>query len=107
MKKTKIAIFTASAFLCTLINVHADTPSFDNSSAQSAAGGYLGNVSTFLLWAVPVVTGVVLLVHAVSWMCKDEDDKEQKPLIKTAKKTLFVALFAEFVSVIIKILGIG
>ena len=111
-KKTKTKIFIYfTIFITILVNntmaVGANTvPSFDNSAAEELAGGWIDPATTFALWAIPSVTGLVLLIHGLTWLSKDEEEKEQKPYQKTAKKILIIAAVLMSISVILKILGI-
>ena len=57
------------------------------------------------LWAIPIITGLVCLVHGISWMIKDEEEKEQKPIKKTLKKVIMWGLILMLVPTILKLLG--
>ncbi|MFV0380763.1 MAG: hypothetical protein ACK5KR_00790 [Breznakia sp.] len=85
----------------------ATTPTFDNSAAETAANKFVEPLTTFLLWATPVIAGVVIMVIGILWMIKDEDEREQKPFMKQVKKIIIVAIVVESISTILKIVGIG
>ncbi|MEG1065930.1 MAG: hypothetical protein RR929_01560 [Erysipelotrichaceae bacterium] len=83
------------------------TPTFDNTAAQTAAKAFLEPLTTFALWAIPLVTAVVILISGISWMTMEEDEKEQKPFMKQLKKILLVAVLLECVPTLLKIFGIA
>lgn len=82
-------------------------PKFDNAEAQTVASGWLDPFSTFLLWAVPVLTTVAILVAGIVNQTRDEDTRESKPFKKTAKHLLIVGIVCEFISIIMKIIGLS
>lgn len=110
--KTKAFLYTTTA--CTILLASnntisaADTPTFDNSAAQSAAGGFMDPLTTFLLWAIPGVAALAALFSAVGWYTKDEEEKENKKYTtKVLKPIVIVGIIAESIVVILKIVGIG
>lgn len=109
MKKFKtVLISTIIAFLTTPAMIQAKgTPTFDSGAAKNAANGFLTPLIETGLWAVPIVATAAIAVSGIIWMTKDEDEKEQKPFTKTAKKIVIVALIIEAIEAILKIVGVA
>ena len=84
-----------------------DTPTFDAGQAKTAANGFLTPLSDTALWAIPLIALVVIAVSGISWLSKDEDEKEQKPFTKTVKRIVFVSILVECAPVLLKIFGIA
>ncbi|MDQ0363242.1 hypothetical protein [Breznakia pachnodae] len=111
-KQTKTKLFLSTATVTGILVMNntvisaEDAPTFDNSAAEEVASGWVDPATTFALWAVPILTLLVLVVHGLTWMSKDEEDKESKPYQKTAKRIIFVAIGIESIGVILKIVGI-
>lgn len=82
-------------------------PAFDSEAAQTNAKAFIEPLTTFALWAVPLVAGVVWVIAGVMWLAKDEEEKEQKPFLKTSKRIVSVAIITECVPVLLKIFGIA
>ncbi len=106
MKKTKYLITTAVLYATLTTNVHAQTPGFNNEEAKAAVKAFIQPLTTFGLWAIPVVALAALLFSALVWLTKDEDERENKPYAKTAKKIIIVAVVSEMMPVILKIFGL-
>lgn len=58
------------------------------------------------LWLVPLIGLIACIVHTVTYLAKDEDDKNQKPVWKVWKRTIFIVLVAELLQVFFKTLGL-
>lgn len=94
--------------LISMNTVHAaDTPTFDSGAAEGAATGFMTPLTSTALWLVPVMTGLVLIISGLSWLTKDEDEKENKPFLKTFKRIITVAIIIECVPVLLRIFGIS
>lgn len=106
MKKLKYLMTTMILYIVSIPSVYAQTPGFNNEEAQEVAKKFLDPLTTFALWAIPAVALVVLVISGISWLSKDEDERENKPYIKTAKKIIFVAIVVESMPIILKIFGI-
>lgn len=98
-------VFVNLIFAINHINA-VGTPTFDNGAAQTAANGFLDPISTFALWAIPIAAGVAMGISGLVWMSKDEDEKENKPFVKTAKRILIVAIIVECIPALLKIFGL-
>lgn len=108
--KNKMALCVAISMIfitAATTGINAKTPTFNNEEAQTAASEFMTPLTTFLMWAIPGVTSAVLIVTGLSWLTKDEEEREQKPFIKLAKKILIVAIIIEMVPVLLRIFGIS
>lgn len=89
-----------------LIYVMTYTPKFDNNEAQRLARGIITPMTTFALWATPLVAGLAAALTAVQFFSKDEEEREQKPLGRSLSKILKGAVLAMSVPAILKIFGL-
>lgn len=64
-------------------------------------------INRVILWAVPFIALGALGYTWIKWSAKDEDEKEQKPFMKSAKKIIFTAIFVELGSAIFRIFGLN
>lgn len=110
MKKIKNKLICLASFAVllqpTIINADK-TPTFDSDGAKNATNGFMTPFMDFALWAVPVTTGVVWVVAGLMWLCKEEDEREQKPFAKTSKRIITVGIIATCVPAFLKIFGIS
>lgn len=107
--KNKMKYVSAMAFMgaVTITNVAAKTPTFSDTEAQKAANGFLGPLTKTLLWLLPLAASIAALAGALIWLCKSDEEKEQKPYIqKTLKPILITTLVAESIDILFLIFGI-
>ena len=64
-------------------------------------------INRFILWTVPFIALGALGYTWFKWSAKDEDEKEQRPFMKSAKKIIFTAIFVELGSAIFRIFGLN
>lgn len=79
---------------------------FDEAEAKRLATSYTGPFTTFLLWAVPIICVIGCVAKYITWMGKDEDEKEQKPIGKSIKRYIFWAVIVESIASIMKVFGL-
>ncbi len=82
-------------------------PSFDEGEARALFRQWAEPINRVILWAVPFIAVGALGYTWVKWSAKDEDEKEQKPFMKSAKKIIFTAIFVELSSAIFRIFGLN
>ena len=82
-------------------------PSFNEGEARSLFKQWAEPINRVILWAVPFIAIGALGYTWVKWSAKDEDEKEQKPFMKSAKKIIFTAIFVELSSAIFRIFGLN
>lgn len=109
IKKIKrvVMLFVMGVSLLPVGIFAAGEPQFNSGEAQNAASNILTPMIDFGLWIIPSVATVSIIVAGVIWLCKDEDEKENKPFTKTLKRILIVAVAIESVQVILRIFGIA
>lgn len=90
-----------------IVEIKSKAPGFDDSAAKEEVEKWTTPLTSFLLWAVPLVTAIVILIAGIAWMTKDEETREQKPFLKTMKQIIIVAVICELVIAILKIFGIA
>ena len=78
-------------------------PEFDESAAKELFRKWAEPINRVILWAVPFIALGALGYTWIKWSAKDEDEKEQKPFMKSAKKIIFTAIFVELGSAIFRI----
>ena len=105
MKKNILKITTILTLLVSnFTNVNA--VGFDEAAAKSLAESYITPFTSFLLWAVPLVCVAGCIGKYITWMGKDDDEKEQKPIEKSIKKYVFWAVVVESIAAIMKVFGL-
>ena len=82
-------------------------PSFDENAAKELFRQWAEPINRVILWAVPFIALGALGYTWIKWSAKDEDEKEQKPFMKSAKKIIFTAIFVELGSAIFRIFGLN
>lgn len=102
MKKYILSFITFMAVLTTPINAVG----FNEAAAKDLITSFVTPLTSFLLWAVPVIAAAACLAAYLGWVGKDEDEKEQKPIAKQLKKIIFWAVVVESISAIFKIFGL-
>lgn len=105
MKKSILKITTIlTLVVSSFTNVHA--VGFDENAAKALAESYITPFTSFLLWAVPLVCVAGCVAKYITWMGKDDDEKEQKPIAKSIKTYIFWAVIVESVAAIMKVFGL-
>ena len=84
-----------------------EDPSFDENAAKDLIKQWAEPINRVILWAVPFIALGALGYTWIKWSAKDEDEKEQKPFMKSAKKIIFTAIFVELGSAIFRIFGLN
>lgn len=64
---------------------------------------WLDSFNDIVLWAIPITGIIACGAHTISWLTKEEDEKEQKHIRKTLKKIITWTLVAELIPTIFKI----
>ncbi|MBQ3322148.1 MAG: hypothetical protein IJH05_04825 [Firmicutes bacterium] len=82
-------------------------PSFNENEAKNLFTQWAEPINRFILWTVPFIALGALGYTWIKWSAKDEDEKEQRPFMKSAKKILFTAIFVEMGSAIFRIFGLS
>ena len=82
-------------------------PAFDENAAMELFRQWAEPINRVILWAVPFIALGALGYTWIKWSAKDEDEKEQKPFMKSAKKIIFTAIFVELGSAIFRIFGLN
>lgn len=85
----------------------ANEPGFDLAAAQELFNKYAAPANTFLLWLIPIATGLWVVYKFLTWLPLDEEDKQRKPFFKSIKTVLYAAIVATSISAILKIFGIA
>ena len=80
---------------------------FNKGEAQNFVKSYTDPLTSFLLWAVPVVAIIASVISGITYLIKDEEDRYRKKFSKELKRILFVAIIIESISLIFKIVGIA
>lgn len=109
MKKNKLNLKSAvagsaAAFYVAVMPVLAK-PKPDTAGMKEEANNWLEPLTDVALWAIPAITLLACAVHGISWMMKEDDEKEQKPVRKTIKKIITWGIIIELLPTIIKLLG--
>ena len=63
-------------------------PSFDEEAAKKLFKEWAEPINRVILWAVPFIAIGALGYTWIKWSAKDEDEKEQRPFMKSAKKII-------------------
>ncbi len=82
-------------------------PKFDENAAKELFKQWAEPINRVILWAVPFIALGALGFAWIKWTAKDEEEKEQRPFMKTAKKIIFTAIFVEMGSAIFRIFGLN
>ena len=82
-------------------------PVFDENEAKNLFRQWAEPINRVILWAVPFIALGALGYTWIKWSAKDEDEKDQKPFMKSAKKIIFTAVFVELSSAIFRIFGLN
>lgn len=80
---------------------------FNKGEAMNFVKTYTDPLTSFLLWAVPVIAIIAAIISGITYLIKDEEDRDRKKFSKELKRILFVAIIIESISVIFKIVGIA
>ncbi|MEG3039475.1 MAG: hypothetical protein RR788_04155 [Erysipelotrichaceae bacterium] len=105
--KCKVWIAMAIFFISSTSVTHAANPGFNEQEAKNLFTSYVTPMINIGLWAVPLSTVLAVLVLAIKYMMKDEDEREQKPFTKHIKAILVVAIIAESIQIILRIFGLA
>ncbi|MCI6272218.1 MAG: hypothetical protein MR601_04640 [Erysipelotrichaceae bacterium] len=106
MKKNILKITTIATLVVSSFFTDVKAVGFDEAAAKSLAESYITPFTSFLLWAVPLVCVVGCIGKYITWMGKDDDEKEQKPIAKSIKKYIFWAVVVESIAAIMKVFGL-
>ncbi len=82
-------------------------PAFNEGEAMALFKQWAEPINRFILWTVPFIALGALGYTWIKWSAKDEDEKEQRPFMKSAKKIIFTAIFVELGSAIFRIFGLN
>ena len=106
--KKKIAVITASFTISALpfFTTVMAKPTPNTEGLKSESKPWIDSFTDFALWLIPSVGIIACIAHGFSWMAKEEDEKEQKPIRKTLKKIVSWTLVIEMVPTIFKILNL-
>lgn len=82
-----------------------EAPKIDEDAAKNAIGEIVTPLTDIAFWAVPVVAVLAVVISGLAWLTKDEEEKEQKPFIRTARRILITTAIIYFFPVITRVLG--
>lgn len=99
-----IASFTIS--VCPFITTVMAKPKPNTEGLKSESKPWIDSFTDFALWLIPGVGIIACIAHGLSWMAKEEDEKEQKPIRKTLKKIVTWTIVVEMIPTIFKILSL-
>ena len=105
--KNSIVIVISLVLFNPMVISAVKTPTFNDGAAKEATQGFLTPMMNFALWLVPILTGLVWGIAGLAWLAKDEDDREQKPFMKTSKRIVIVGVIVECIPVLLKIFGLA
>lgn len=105
--KKKTAVITASFTISTLpfITTIMAKPKPDTEALKAESQPWINTFIDYSLWLIPSVGVIACFAHAVGWLTKEEDEKEQKPIRKTLKKIITWTIAAEMIPTIFKLFG--
>ena len=105
-KKIRLTPTTAGiliAFYTTMTPILAK-PKPNTEGIKNEAKPWLDSARDIGLWLIPLTGLVACIVHTVTWMTKDEDEKSQKPVWKMLKKIIGFTIGGEMLTVLWKLL---
>ena len=106
MKRNILKITTVATLIVSSFFTDVKAVGFDEAAAKDLASSYIQPLTSFLLWAIPGVCVLGCLAKYVTWMGKDDDEKEQKPIEKSLKKYVFWAAVVFVIDIILKVFGL-
>lgn len=80
---------------------------FNSTEAINLVKTYTDPLTTFLLWAVPIVGIIAAVASSVGYLLKDEEERDRHRYTSTLKKILIAAIIGECMVTIFKIFGIS
>lgn len=80
---------------------------FSLDEALSYAQQYTDPMSNFLMIMAPSVAVISTGVSLVTWMLKDEDERERSPFTKKVKNIVIACVIFFSIGVILKIFGVS
>jgi len=81
-------------------------PKPNTEGIKNEAKPWLDSARDIGLWLIPLTGLVACIVHTVTWMTKDEDEKSQKPVWKMLKKIIGFTIGGEMLTVLWKLLSL-
>lgn len=88
------------------VTVYAAGEGINTAEFKTWANNYLSPISTILLWACPICTGIYLIWSAIKWYGKEAEGEQQRPYWVIVKNGLIVGVLATSVSLLLKIFSI-
>ncbi|MCD7951121.1 MAG: hypothetical protein LUG12_12815 [Erysipelotrichaceae bacterium] len=109
MEKIKQQLLYVTACITLMLNSinTAYAASFDSSSAKSLIQGYTQPILNLLLWLLPTGCAIACLVAYISWLLKDEEEKERQKPMRRIKQIIGFGIIAECIVTILSIVGIS
>lgn len=108
LKKIKVYLFLSA---CTISNVmvtaQAATPKFDEAKATETAKEWLNPLMSWGLFVIPVAGIVRITIAGISWLQKDEQEREQNPFHRTLITYVKWTIIIEMIPVIYTIFGLS
>lgn len=89
-----------------LAHIYYD-PAFNEGEAKTLFKSWAEPINRVILWAVPFIAVGALGYSWISWSAKDDNEREQNPFMKTAKKIIATAILVELTSAIFRIFGLN
>lgn len=89
-----------------LSNIMIAAPGFNLGEFKKMVESFSKPLTTAALWAVPIVGGLMIIIHGIEWLQKQEQEKDQKPFKPTFVKMIKWIIIIELVPAILKIFGL-
>lgn len=89
-----------------ILRAHANDPQFNGDLAREEAMSWLDPLMTFALWAIPLGGAVRILLAGLTWLQKDEQEREQNPFHRTFITYLKWLIALEMIPTVFKIFGL-
>ena len=105
LKPTPATAGILIAFYSTMTPILAK-PKPNTEGIKNEAKPWLDSARDIGLWLIPLTGLVACIVHTVTWMTKDEDEKSQKPVWKMLKKIIGFTIGGEMLTVLWKLLSL-
>lgn len=80
---------------------------FNEAGAKNYIKSYTDPIMSTLLWVIPVTGAISVLITAVMYNLKDEEDRDRHKFSKQLKKIITVCIIAESITIIFNIVGIA
>ncbi len=107
MNKIKSTILIGTMYLASTIHVEAATPKFNEAQAKSTLMEWLTPIMNIALWVIPVAAIARIGIAGISWLQKDEQEREQNPFHRTLINYIKWTVIIEMIPLIFTIFGLA